>query len=466
MATAAATAQQMTPLWLVDYESECRLIAICLLYPDSMAEVRGIPPDAFTDSFHQAVWSTMCAVFDTGKGMSAVRVANELRKSGQPGAIERLAEIRSLFATEKELEPTAAIVMGAHERRSKAGDAKRLYEVATTEPELEEVRREFSRTSTTWSVRHEDHEGTTFEVLQELYADYDAAKQGRPRQRGVSTGLVAFDSLVGHLEYGSLCVVGGATSMGKTALALSLTAGIAQRHGWVLYHSLEMSRQQAVGRLVQARASVTQDELASAGTVTENPLGVQQRIEAAFSALYELPIDWCDKRGLTAAELCARARKAKREHPDLAAWVVDYLQLIPVSGERGRTDAAKIGDNCRMLRDTAGELGVPIILLSQLNRGVGRREKSKPVMSDLRDSGNIEEFADYVLLLYRPAYYGLEGAQEWDMRIDVAKNRVTGRTGEVRLELDNPRQRICSAMEQHRKYEYLDDTPEGRRWWW
>lgn len=461
----AATALQ-PQLWLVDVESERRLIAICLLYPESMAEVRGIPAESFTDSFHRLTWETMCKVFDSGKGISAVRVANELRKVGEPGAIERLAEIRSLFAVERELEPTAAIVLGAWERRSKATDAKRLYDVATTEPELEEVRREFSRTSTAWSVRYEEHEGTTNEVLQELYLDYDAAKQGRPRLRGVSTGLVAFDSLVGHLEHGSLCVIGGATSMGKTALALNLTAGIVQRHGWGLFNSLEMMRRQAVGRLVQAKARVTQDELTSAGTTAKNPPNVQARIEAAFSSLYELPIDWCDRRGLTAAELCARARKAKREHPDLAVWVVDYLQLIPVSGERGRTDAAKIGDNCRMLRDTAGEIGVPIILLSQLNRGAGRRDVKKPVMSDLRDSGNIEEFADYVLLLYRPAYYGLEGAQDWDMRVDVAKNRVTGRTGEVRLELDNPHQRICSALEQHRRWEYLSDTTEGREWWW
>lgn len=456
----------VTQQWLVDPASESRLIAICLLYPDCMAEVRSIPADAFTDPFHRTAWETMCKVFDAGKGMSAVRVANELRKSGQPGAIEQLAEIRSLFATEPELEATTAIVMGAYERRSKATDAKRLYEVATTEPELEEVRREFSSVSTSWTINYAEHEGTTHEVLQELYVDYDAAKQGKPRHRGVSTGLVALDSLMGHLEYGALCVIGGATSMGKTALALNLAAGVSRRHGWVLYHSLEMARRQAVARLVQARATVTQDELASAGRVAAEPSELQGRIEAAFSALYELPIDWCDKRGLTAAELCARARKAKREHPDLAAWVVDYLQLIPVSGERGRTDAAKIGDNCRMLRDTAGEISVPIILLSQLNRGVGRREKSKPVMSDLRDSGNIEEFADYVLLLYRPAYYGIEGASDWDMRVDVAKNRVSGRTGEVRLELDNPRQRIRSALEEHRRWEYLDDTPEGRKWWW
>jgi replicative DNA helicase len=452
--------------WLADPDAERRLIAICLLYGDGMADARGVSEDAFTDTFYRQVWAAMCRVFDRGTKWSAVRVANELRKDGQPGAIDQLAEIRSTFVALAELPATLETVAGAWERRRKAADARQLLTVATQEPELEEVRREFSRVSTGWTVNYEGHEGTTHEVLQQLYPDYDAAKQGHPRPRGASTGLAALDALVGHLEYGSLCVIGGATSMGKTALALNLAAGIAQRHGWVLYHSLEMARRQAVARLVQARAMVTQDELTTAGTTTRDPGAVQGRIDAAFSALYELPIDWCDKRGLMAAELCARARKAKREHPNLAAWVVDYLQLIPVGGERGRTDAAKIGDNCRMLRDTAGEIGVPVILLSQLNRGVGRREKSKPVMSDLRDSGNIEEFADYVLLLYRPAYYGIEGAEDWDMRIDVAKNRVTGRTGEVRLELDNPRQRICSAAEAHRRYEYLADTPEGRHWWW
>lgn len=459
-------ATQAPSVVMADIEAEQRILGICLAHGDSVADARTqLTPEHFSDPFMRNVWEAVCKLFDKTGKVSAVRVADTLRKDGVEDAATLLSNLRASFVSPVELQPTIDILTAAYDRRRRAEDAKKLYHVAMNEPDIDEVRKTYAQVSNGWNVRYETYEGTTNDVLEELYLDYDAAKQGKPLKRGVCTGLVAFDILAGQLEYGSLCVLGGATSMGKTATALNLAAGISRRHGWVLFHSLEMKRRQAVSRLVQARAIVSQAELESAGAASRDSEHAQRRIEAAFSELYTLPIHWVDKRGLTAAELCANARRAKREHPDLAAWFVDYLQLIPVSSDRGRTDAAKIGDNCRMLRDTAGELDVPIILLSQLNRGVAKRNEKEPQLSDLRDSGNIEEFADYVVLVYRPFYYDGK-AEETDMRLKVAKNRVSGRTGTVRLQLDNEHQRICSWEEAHRRIEFLDDTPEGRRWWW
>jgi replicative DNA helicase len=462
----AATTKPEAGVVIADVASEQRVLAICLTHGDLIADVRGqLTPEHFSDPFCRTVWEAICQVFDRTGKLSAVRVAERMRKSGVRDAADQLASMRALFVAPAELQPSVDMVLAAYERRRRAEDAKRLYHVAISEAELTEVQRVFSQVSLGWSVRYETCEGTTHDVLGDIYLEYDAAKQGQPLRKGVTTGLAAFDSLIGLLEFGSLCVLGGATSMGKTATALNLAAGIARRHGWVLFHSLEMKRHQAVSRLVQARALVTREDLDSGGRRTPNPEDVQRRIDAAFSELYTLPIYWCDKRGLTAAELCAHARKAKRDHPDLAAWFVDYLQLIPLPSDKGRTDAAKIGDNCRMLRDAAGDLNVPIVLLSQLNRRVAQRDEKEPQLSDLRDSGNIEEFADYVVFVYRPFYYD-KNTDESDLRLKVAKNRISGRTGAVRLKLDNEHQRICSWEECHRRMEWLDDTPEGRRWWW
>ncbi|HLT57817.1 MAG TPA: DnaB-like helicase C-terminal domain-containing protein, partial [Limnochordales bacterium] len=127
---------------------------------------------------------------------------------------------------------------------------------------------------------------------------------------------------------------------------------------------------------------------------------------------YQLPIKIVDRRGLTVSEIRAKARKVKAEEPNLGLIIIDYLQLIKPPAATNKNWALVVGDIVREIRDLAGELEVPIILLSQLNRGVESRDNKRPVMSDLRDSGNIEEFADVVIFLYRDDYYYPERARE------------------------------------------------------
>jgi replicative DNA helicase len=119
-----------------------------------------------------------------------------------------------------------------------------------------------------------------------------------------------------------------------------------------------------------------------------------------------------DKRGLTVAEIRAKARRFKAENPNLGLIVIDYLQLIKPPAQSNRSWALIVGEIVRELRDLAGELDVPLILCSQLNRGVESRDNKRPMMSDLRDSGNIEEFADVVMFLYRDDYYNPDLAKE------------------------------------------------------
>src|SRR5690606_22181521 len=140
--------------------------------------------------------------------------------------------------------------------------------------------------------------------------------------------------------------------------------------------------------------------------------------------------------GLTAAEIRAKARKVKAEHPDLGLIVIDYLQLIRPPAGVNKNWAMGVGDIVREIRDLAGERDLPIILLSQLNRGVESRDNKRPMMSDLRDSGNIEEFADVVMFLYRDDYYYPEKAAEEGteglVELIIAKQRK-GPTGTAML---------------------------------
>ena len=132
----------------------------------------------------------------------------------------------------------------------------------------------------------------------------------------------------------------------------------------------------------------------------------------AFNDLYRLPIKIVDKRGLTVDEIKAKARQVKAEEPGLSLIIIDYLQLIKPRDNSKTSWALQVGEIVRELRDLAGELDLPIILLSQLNRGVELRENKRPLMSDLRDSGSIEEFADVVCFVYRDEYYYPNQAEE------------------------------------------------------
>jgi replicative DNA helicase len=228
--------------------------------------------------------------------------------------------------------------------------------------------------------------------------------------------------------------------MGKTALVLNMAANVAKRDIPVLIFSLEMDDEQIGDRIVLSelfahkegdQQSVTSFEYQT--KLSDEQFAVTQKV---FNELYHLPISIVDKRGLTVAEIRAKARKFKTENPNLGLIVIDYLQLIKPPNNANRSWTLIVGEMVRELRDLAGELDVPIILLSQLNRGVESRENKRPMMSDLRDSGNIEEFADVIMFLYRDDYYYPDTAKEKGteglVEIIFAKQRK-GSTGTVQL---------------------------------
>ena len=447
-------------IMFADVDAEVRLLAILLRKPEKLDEIyMDIKADMFTDPVYRTIYETMQSLYVVRGKCNQMDLTRGLIKQKSIGDVSNtLAEISKYFISERELPSAVEIIKSAATRRQIGEGLAKLQNIVATERNMAIVGEAVSRETTGWMAKSEKHQGTSQEVLADIYPEYLAAKDGKPIHSGPTTGLIALDSITQELENGAMMVLAGRTHMGKSAVALNLACGIAQRHGWVLFHLLEMTRKQAMRRLIQAKARVSQLELKSA---TEEAQG---RIEQAFNELSELPIVWNDQRGMSAPELCAMARHAKREH-DIKAWFVDYLQLIPTTGEKGRSTSLQFGDIVRTLRDCAGELGIPIILLSQLNRSVEARREKEPMMSDLRESGNIEEFADYITFVHRPGYYEPDKDQA-ELQLIVDKNRVTGGRGKAYCTLIEQHQYIVSRTQQHRQWEYLNDTPEGRKSWW
>jgi replicative DNA helicase len=257
-------------------------------------------------------------------------------------------------------------------------------------------------------------------LLSPLIDKIDEWHRNPDKLRGLATGFTDFDKKTGGLRPGDLIVVAGRPSMGKSTLAVNMAEYAAVSpdvKASVAIFSLEMPAEQVVTRM-----------LASIGHVPLNSLRTGQisdddwvRITAATSQLSEARIFIDETPALTPTELRARARRIKREH-GLDLVVIDYMQLMQVPGSK-ENRATEIAEISRGLKALAKELSVPVIALSQLNRGVEQRQEKKPVMSDLRESGAIEQDADMILLIYRDEVYDKNTTKKGMAEIDLAKHR-------------------------------------------
>lgn len=246
---------------------------------------------------------------------------------------------------------------------------------------------------------------------------------------GTPTGFKALDALTAGFEPGNLIVVAARPSMGKSGFALNVAAHLAVGHGKpVGLFTLEMSRSEVTGRMLSAEAMVDSRHIRSGKLNGEE----WSRLMAAGARLHEAPLQIDDSGAVTAMELRAKARRLRMRQPDLAMIVVDYIQLM-TSGASSDNRQQDVSQTSRSLKVLASELGVPVIALSQLSRAPEQRHDKRPILSDLRESGSIEQDADVVLFLYRDEYYHPDDTdQEGLAEVNVAKHR-NGPTGTVKL---------------------------------
>ena len=245
---------------------------------------------------------------------------------------------------------------------------------------------------------------------------------------GVPTGYHDLDQKTSGLQGGDLIIVAGRPSMGKTALALNIAEHVAVENRLpVAIFSMEMSGQQLALRMLGSIGHLDQHKL-RAGRLTDDDWN---RLTNAVGKLHEAPIHIDETPALNALELRARARRLHRQYGTLGLIVVDYLQLMEASttGENRPTEISEIS---RSLKALAKELNVPVVALSQLNRGLEQRPNKRPVMSDLRESGAIEQDADLILFIYRDEVYNPDSPEKGAAEIIIGKQR-NGPIGMVKL---------------------------------
>jgi replicative DNA helicase len=220
-------------------------------------------------------------------------------------------------------------------------------------------------------------------------------------------------------------------AMGKTSMALNMAASMAREEQKpVAVFSLEMTNEELVTRLLCAEARIDAQHLRR-GNIKDHEW---DKISEGMSALSRMPIFIDDSGSVTVSEIRSRCRRLQSAD-GLAAVIIDYLQLVrpTTTNSRGQNRNEELSEICRTLKSTAKDLGIPIIALAQLNRAVESRNDKRPMLSDLRDSGSIEQEADMVAFLYRDAYYNPESSPEPDLTEFIIAKQRNGPTGTVKL---------------------------------
>lgn len=262
-------------------------------------------------------------------------------------------------------------------------------------------------------------------MLAETFERIDHLHKNKGELRGITTGFDDLDFILGGLQKSDLFILAARPSMGKTSLALNMALNSARNSGSrVGIFSLEMSKDQLVDRLISSAARVDAWKLRT-GNLSEDDF---PKIGEAMSILNDISIFIDDTPGITVMEMRAKARRLKAEG-GLDLVIVDYLQLMGGSSENRVQEISEIS---RSLKGLARELDVPVIALSQLSRAVESRPDRRPLLSDLRESGSIEQDADVVVFVYRDDYYNKESDKKNIAEILVRKHR-NGPTGEIDL---------------------------------
>ncbi len=404
-------------------EAEQSVLGALLLEPSSITLVlEYLKPECFFREQHRQIFGVILRMYTGGNPVDFVTVLDQVIKEkifDTPDSAKLyLAQLMELVPTTANLENYCRIVQEKFYVRSLiqaareiiqnaqegGGDAKDLLDMA--EQRIFEIRQGKDATGLT---RIDEAIISVYDRLQKL------AGSEKENYLGVPTGFTRLDTLITGLNDSDLVLLAARPAMGKTSFALNIAANVAKKTGkQVAIFSLEMSKEQLVSRLLSSEA------LISSYNLRTGELSADEWVKLASSAeiLSQTQIYLDDTPGITVAEMKAKLRRLK----NLGLVVIDYLQLMS-TGRRDGNRVQEISEITRNLKIMAKELDVPVLTLSQLSRGPDSRTEHRPLLSDLRESGSIEQDADIVMFLYREAYYEKESDKQHIAECIVAKNR-------------------------------------------
>jgi replicative DNA helicase len=415
-------------------EAEQAVLGAISLEPSSLTLASEILiPEDFYRASHQKIFNVMLNLSDSGKAVDLVTVTEELAAAKlieDVGGVSYLSDLSASVPTAANIEYYARIV----EEKSLL---RRLIRTATTiatdgysrEDEVEALLSEAEKSI--MEVAQRKNAGAFHNIKDVLVRTYDNIEEMHNRVgeiTGISTGFAELDRMTAGFQRNDLIIVGARPSVGKTAFALNIASNVAIKTGEnVAIFSLEMGAEQLVMRMLCSEGNIDAQRLRT-GSLTDDDWA---KLTMAMGSLSNSGIFIDDTPGVRISDIRSKCRRLQQEH-GLGMILIDYLQLILGSGRSGENRQQEVSEISRSLKQLARELKVPVIALSQLSRGVEQRQDKRPMMSDIRESGSIEQDADIVAFLYRDDYYDKESENKNIIEIIIAKQR-NGPTGTVSL---------------------------------
>ncbi len=398
--------------------------------PDVIGLVR---PDEFYLKQNREIYETIYAMFNFSERVDPVTVLNKMKERGvydEQRSYDYIAQLLQITPTAANVKQYCAIVHDKALMRdlaTAAGDiSEMVYEgEGTAQDMLEAAEKKVYALRKENSGESLQHIG---KVLVGVYDRLEELSRSGSAIPGLSTGLVDLDKKINGLNKTDLLILAARPGMGKTSMALNITLNVAKKYQkTVAFFSLEMSREQLALRLLSNESFVDNQKLVTGQLSDED----WNKLSIASSALSQTDIRVDDNPAITVAEMNAKCRRLD----NLGLVVIDYLQLMTAAapGKSGENRVNVVSEISRALKIMAKELGVPVICLSQLSRSNESRQDKRPMMSDLRESGSIEQDADSVMFLYRDDYYNPNTDEKNVAECIIAKNRH-GETGTVKLQ--------------------------------
>ena len=425
-------------------QTEYQLLGILLQYPDKIDEVADLlEVKHFQNPQAQLIFEILLNQFQRDNQISRTKLFIKLKKDGvikNPEAT--IEQLTSGFNTKEELMPTIDLIKKKYQKNLLKRAANKINQLVENDEldisDYQAQAQELIFEATNESTDMEKHIYSMEDALIKSFESYLDRKHNEV-DVGLRSGFISLDNLIGGFKRGHLTVIAASTSMGKTAFAINIAKNILNRNVPTAIISLEMDAQEIVDRMIIQEAQINGWKY-NQGQTNDNE---DQRISKALDNMHEFPLMISDERGLNVAQIRARLRKFKAQMGDLGLVVIDYLQMIQLPPEHAQNTSRAIGEIVLQLRNLASELNTPIILISQISRSFTSRQDKRPVLSDLRDSGNIEEVADGVIFLYRHAHTSAaarekaiaEGTED-ETDIIIAKQR-TGQTGSIKLSFED-----------------------------
>lgn len=417
-----------------DIEAEQAILGSMLTDKDAViAAIEVIKPDDFYRDDNKAIYKSILNLYAKAEPIDIITVKAELIEEGkfeQVGGLDYIATLPDKVPTTANVDKYIKIVEEKSILRNLIKTSNELIELGYSQTEEVDAIIDQAEKKIFDMMKNRNQKGYTSikDVLVESFAQIEKLYNQKGNITGVPTGFSELDYKTSGLNKSDLILIAARPAMGKSALAINIATNAAVHSNVpVVIFNLEMSKEQVGNRILCSEAMVDSSKVRT-GKMDEDDW---VKLASAIGPLSEAPIYIDDTPGISIMEIRAKCRKLKLEK-NIGLIVIDYLQLIQGSGKKGASREQEISEISRSLKILAKELDVPVIALSQLSRAAEQRNDHRPMLSDLRESGAIEQDADIVMFIYRDDYYNQESEKKNIAEVILAKHRG-GSTGTVEL---------------------------------